>query len=91
MHKPKAGLSGSFSDAASTSAETAPELATIVIDEKDFRLVRIEVGETGVRYVLEVTDGQDALGVQRWREFRTDSSHLRALFGYLIRVATKGA
>lgn len=56
---------------------------TLLVDEEDFRIVATGDG----MFVLEVTDGADALGVERWRTFQTNGTHLRAIFGYLIRVA----
>ena len=47
-------------------------------DDDGFRLVRIEDGEK-VSHVLEVPDGCDALGVERWREFQINSAHLPRL------------
>lgn len=57
-------------------------------DRDGFRLVRIEDGDR-VNHVLEVPDGADSLGVERWREFQINSKHLQAIFGFLIRVAMK--
>lgn len=54
-----------------------------------FRLVKVEDGDR-VTYTLEVPDGCDALGVERWRTFEMNSQHLRNIFGFLIKVATKG-
>lgn len=58
-------------------------------DADGFRLVRIEDGDR-VSHVLEVPDGCDALGVERWREFKMSTSHLQSIFGFLIKVAMKG-
>lgn len=55
-------------------------------DKDGFRLVRIEDGDR-VSHILEVPDGCDALGVERWREFKTDSSHLKNLFNFLVKTA----
>lgn len=57
-------------------------------DRDGFRLVRVGEGNS-LRYVLEVPDGCDALGVERWREFKTDSQHLRNLLGFLIKTAVQ--
>lgn len=54
--------------------------------EHDFRIVETVIGENVV-HVLEVRDGVDAMGVEKWRAFRTDSKELRAIFGYMIRLA----
>lgn len=62
---------------------------TLLIDEPDFRLVRVEIGDS-VEHVLEVRDGQDALGTERWRKFEVNGTAMRALFKYLVRIADKG-
>lgn len=61
-------------------------MARKLLDEPDFRIVEGEIGENVV-HTLEVRDGVDAMGVEKWRQFRTDSKDLKAIFGYLIRVA----
>jgi hypothetical protein len=61
---------------------------TILIDEPDFRLVRVEIG-ANVEYVLETRDGIDAMGTKRWKKFEHDITKLRAIFGYLTRIAIK--
>lgn len=59
----------------------------LLVDEKDFRVVETEIAGN-VIHVLEVRDGADALGVERWRTFKTDvSKDIRAIFGYMVRVA----
>jgi len=57
-----------------------------LVDEPDFRIVEDVIGEN-VIHTLEVRDGVDAMGVEKWRQFRTDNKDLRAIFGYLIRLA----
>lgn len=57
-------------------------------DDDGFRLVRVEDGER-VTHILETPDGCDALGVERWREVKINGSAMTALFGYLIKIATK--
>jgi hypothetical protein len=59
-----------------------------LIDEPDFRLIEVTIGED-VEHVLEVRDGCDAMGVERWRKFETDSQKLKSMFGYMQRVAYK--
>ncbi len=62
----------------------------IVVERPTFRIVAVEdQGQVG--YVLETPDGCDALGVERWRDFKLNSGALRELFGYLCQVITKGA
>jgi hypothetical protein len=55
-------------------------------DRDGFRLVRIEEGDR-ISHILEVPDGCDALGVERWREFQLNSSHLKTIFGFFIKLA----
>jgi hypothetical protein len=62
---------------------------TLLIEEPDFRLVRVQIG-ADEEHVLEVRDGKDAMGNERWRKFETrGSKNLEAIFGYLVRIATK--
>lgn len=61
----------------------------LIVNEKDFRIVRIGSGD-GLRYVLEVPEEPDALGCERWRPFALDNKHLRAMFGFMVKLATKG-
>jgi hypothetical protein len=63
-----------------------PSKPVLLINEPDFRLVEVVIG-TDVEHVLEVKDGRDAMGVERWRKFETSSTHLRQIFGYLTRIA----
>lgn len=58
----------------------------VIAGDMTFRIVRITDGDR-VTYVVEVPDGCDALGVERWREFRTDNTLVRALRDYVIRAA----
>lgn len=58
----------------------------LLIDEPDFRIVEDILGENVV-HTLEVRDGRDAMGVEKWRQFKTDNKDLRAIFGFLIRLA----
>lgn len=60
----------------------------IVAGDDRFRIVRITDGDK-VTYVVEVPDGADALGVERWREFKTDNTLVRALRDYVIRGVVK--
>ena len=57
-----------------------------IVDEPDFRIVENVIGENVV-HVLEVRDGVDAMGVEKWRTFRTDSKELRAMFSFMVRLA----
>jgi hypothetical protein len=60
----------------------------ILVQDDRFRIVRIEDGER-VTYVVEVPDGCDALGVERWREFKTDNTLAKAMRDYIIRLTIK--
>lgn len=55
-------------------------------DKDGFRLVRLEEGDR-ISHVLEVPDGCDALGVERWREFQLHSAQLKIIFGFFIKLA----
>jgi hypothetical protein len=55
-------------------------------DEQGFRLVRIEDGDR-ISHILEVPDGCDSLGVERWREFVINGKHLQTIFGFFIKLA----
>jgi hypothetical protein len=60
----------------------------LLISEPDFRVVEVRIGNV-TEYVLETKDGRDAMGGERWKKFEHDSAKLRAIFGYLTRVALK--
>lgn len=60
----------------------------LLIDEPDFRLVRVVIG-SNVEHVLETRDGLDAMGGERWRRFEINGSTMKALFKYLVRIADK--
>ena len=62
---------------------------TAVISEADFRLVRLVLDGGEYEYVLEVRDGCDAMGTERWRRFEVNGTALRSLFKFLIRIAEK--
>lgn len=55
-----------------------------LVEQPDFRIVDTELDGVGI--VLEVRDGCDALGVERWRAFNLNNPNLQKLFGYLVRV-----
>ena len=59
---------------------------TILVDDSRFRIVRVEDGDK-VTYVVEVPDGCDALGTERWRDFKTDNTLVKAMRDYIIRGA----
>lgn len=58
----------------------------VATDDALFRIVRLTEGDK-VLYVMEVIDGCDALGVERWREFKLENKHLRALRDFIIRAS----
>lgn len=59
----------------------------LLIDEADFRVVEDVVSGNDI-HTLEVRDGCDALGVERWRAYVIrGNKNLETIFGYLIRVA----
>ena len=59
----------------------------LLIDEADFRLIRHEMADGNVDHLLEVRDGKDGMGTERWRKFEVNGTHMKALFKYLIRIA----
>lgn len=61
----------------------------LLISEPDFRLVRHDLADGPSEYLLEVRDGIDGMGVERWRRFEVNGTALRALFKFLIRIAEK--
>ena len=65
-----------------------PRIIASAPGEHGFRLVRLEDGNL-VSHVLEVPDGCDALGVEKWREFKMNSPHLVTLFGFFIKLVTQ--
>lgn len=60
---------------------------TLLVNEPDFRLVRLEIADGSVEHVLEVRDGCDAMGSERWRKFEANGTALKAMFKFLIRIA----
>jgi hypothetical protein len=65
----------------------------LLIDEPDWRVVEDLVGENEI-HTLEVKDGKDAMGVQKWKVFvstqpsmKSYSKELVMIFGYLVRLA----
>lgn len=55
-----------------------------LVEQPDFRIVDTEIDGIGI--VLEVRDGCDGLGVERWRLFELHSPALKKLFTYFVRV-----
>lgn len=62
---------------------------TLLIDEADFRLVKLEIVDGSVEHILEVRDGKDAMGAERWRKFEMNGTALKSLFKYMVRIADK--
>jgi hypothetical protein len=60
----------------------------IVASNERFRIVRIEDGNR-IAHVIEVPDGADALGVERWREYKAESAGVRALRDFILELAAK--
>lgn len=66
-----------------------PSGPMLIIDEPDFRLVRVFIGDH-IEHVLEVKEGVDAMGAERWRRFETrGSKNLEAMFVYFTRLAAR--
>ena len=61
-------------------------IPTLLIDQPDFRLVRVDIGDHR-EHVLEVRDGCDAMGAERWRKFEISGTAMKALFRYLVRIS----
>jgi len=62
--------------------------STIVASDKTFRIVRQERGDH-VTYIVELDDGCDALGVERWKEVSTEGKVVKSMRDYIIRAALK--
>jgi hypothetical protein len=59
----------------------------IIAGDDTFRIVRIEDGDR-VSHVMELADGADSLGVERWRDARMDNKGVATtLFNYIIKSA----
>ena len=57
--------------------------------EKDgFRIVRQTHGDK-VTYLVELPDGCDALGCERWNDVSADSKGVRSLRDFIIRQSLK--
>ena len=60
-----------------------------IVNEKLFRIVE-DVVDGNEIHCLEVPDGCDALGVERWKTFATrGSASLQAIFQFLVLLAKK--
>lgn len=58
-------------------------------DKDGFRIVRQTAGDK-VTYVLELPDGCDGLGVERWREVSADGKVVKTMRDFIIRQFVKG-
>ena len=65
-------------------------IPTLLINEPDFRLVRVEHGGELLEHVLEVRDGCDAMGAEKWRKVEINGAAMKALFVCLVRIAEQG-
>jgi hypothetical protein len=74
---------------ATVPAGTCMSGPRIVAEDQAFRIVRTEDG-TRVTYVMEVPDGCDALGCERWRDVKVSGTPMTALFNFVIRESLKG-
>jgi hypothetical protein len=63
--------------------------ATIIAgsEQDGFRIVKQEQGDK-VTYVLELPDGVDALGCDRWRDVRADGKVVQVMRDYIIRTVS---
>lgn len=57
-------------------------------EQDGFRIVRQAEG-TKVTYVVELPDGCDALGCERWKDVSADGKVVKALRDYIIRQSVK--
>lgn len=57
-------------------------------DTDGFRIVRQEAGDK-VTYVVELPDGCDALGVERWKDVSAEGRVVKAMRDFIIRTAIK--
>ncbi len=60
----------------------------IVAANERFRIVRVEDGNR-IAYLIEVPEGCDALGVERWREYKAGSEGVRALRDFILELVAK--
>ena len=61
----------------------------IVAGDDTFRIVRVGKGD-GTKYVVELPDGCDSLGVERWRDVSADGKVVKAMRDFIIRTALQG-
>jgi len=58
-----------------------------LVEQKHFRIVE-DVVDGNEIHCLEVRDGCDALGVERWKTFTTrGSANLQAIFEFMVTMA----
>lgn len=62
--------------------------ATIVAGDHTFRIVKQVAGQR-VTYLLELPDGFDALGVERWKDVSSDGKVVKAMRDFIIRSVLK--
>jgi hypothetical protein len=63
--------------------------ARVIAGDDTFRIVRQEAGKD-VKYVVELPDGHDGLGVERWKDVSADGKVVKAMRDFIIRTALKG-
>jgi hypothetical protein len=63
--------------------------AQVIAGDAHFLIVRQTDGEK-VTYVLEVHEGFDALGCEKWGEIRADGKVVRSMRDFIIRTAVQG-
>jgi hypothetical protein len=62
--------------------------ATIIAgsEQDGFRIVKQEQGDK-VTYIVELPDGNDALGCERWKDVSADGKVVKAMRDFIIRAA----
>ncbi len=59
----------------------------LIVDRGHWRIVEVQQGGCVVNTVLEVRDGLDAMGAEKWRLFIINSKTLQELFQYTVELA----
>lgn len=62
--------------------------AVVIAGDDTFRIVRVTDGQK-VTYCVELPDGHDALGVERWKDVSAEGKVVKSMRDYIIRAAVK--
>lgn len=63
--------------------------ARIIAADNSFRIVK-QVDGDKVTYIVELPDGFDALGVERWKDVSAEGKVVKAMRDFIIRAAVRG-